>query len=81
MKLMRMRSRRMGNKAKVFYFGMLSVFVLLALMAAIASWWFYSFVSLLLGLAFIVSGPFVLARAWRAPEPRPTRRPVVRRGR
>jgi hypothetical protein len=32
-------------------------------------------------LLFVVSAPFVIAGHWRAQQPRPTRRPVVRRRR
>jgi hypothetical protein len=73
--------RGMGLAATTFFFGMLGAFVLLATFAAIAGWWIYSFVSILLGIAFVASAPFVLGRGWRPPQPKPTRRPVVRRRR
>jgi uncharacterized protein (DUF58 family) len=69
----------MGPVAKTFFFGMLVVFIALALVAALAGWWIYGLASLLLAIAFCSSAPFVLGRGWRAPEPKPTRRPVVRR--
>jgi hypothetical protein len=73
--------RGMGLAAKIFFFGMLSAFTLLAIFAAIGGWWIHAFASILLGVAFLASAPFVLGRGWRASQPEPTRRPVVRRRR
>ena len=73
------RTRRMGPLARAFFYGMIGVFVLLAAIAGFAGWWVYSLVSLLLGIAFVYSAPFVLGKGWRPPPTRPTRRPVVRR--
>ena len=73
------RTRRMGPLALAFFYGMIGVCVLLAAIAAFAGWWFYSLISLLLGIAFVYSAPFVLGKGWRPPQPRPKRRPVVRR--
>jgi hypothetical protein len=75
------RTRRMGPLALAFFYGMIAVFLLLAAIAGFAGWWVYSIVSLLLGIAFVASAPFVLGKGWRPPQPRPTRRPVVRRRR
>jgi hypothetical protein len=75
------RWRAMNVVARVFFSGMVGLFVLLAALAGLAGWWFHSLVSVLLGIAFVASAPFVLGRGWRPPEPRPTRRPVVRRRR
>ena len=75
------RTRRMGPLALAFFYGMIGVFVLLAVFAGTAGWWVYSLVSLLLGTAFAYSAPFVLGKGWRPPQQRPTRRPVVRRRR
>jgi hypothetical protein len=75
------RTRRMGPLALAFFYGMIAVFLLLAVIAGFAGWWVYSIVSLLLGIAFVSSAPFVLGKGWRPPQPRPTRRPVVRRRR
>jgi hypothetical protein len=60
---------------------MIAVFVLLAVIAIGAGWWIYSVFSLLMGISFMISAPFVLGRKWRAPEQKSTRRPVVRRQR
>jgi hypothetical protein len=75
------RWRAMGLGARVYFCGMIGVFVLLAATAGLAGWWFYSLCSVLLGIAFVASAPFVLGRGWRRPQPGPTRRPVVRRRR
>jgi hypothetical protein len=71
----------MGPLARGFFYGMIGLFLLLAVMAGFAGWWVYSLVSLVLGAAFVYSAPFVLGKGWRPPQPRPTRRPVVRRRR
>jgi uncharacterized protein (DUF58 family) len=73
--------RRMGRLASIFYYGMIAVFVFLAALALIAGWWIYVLLSALFGLAFAVSAPYVLGRGWRPAEPKPSRRPVVRRRR
>lgn len=75
------RTRRMGPLALTFFYGMIGVFVLLAVVAGYAGWWIYSVISLLFGVAFVCSAPFVLGRGWRPPQPKSMRRPVVRRRR
>lgn len=75
------RVRKLGRLELTFFVGMLGVFAALALTAMLAGWWIYGAVSVLLGLAFFSSAPYVLGRGWRHPAPKPTRRPVVRRRR
>ena len=75
-------ARGMGRLTGLFYFGMLAVFVLLlAALALIAGSWINVLFSVLFGLAFALSAPFVLGKGWCPPEPKPSRRPVVRRRR
>jgi hypothetical protein len=71
----------MGRWASAFFYGMIGLFVLLAVIALIAGWWIYSIFSVVLAIGFVISAPFVLGKGWRPPPPKPTRRPVVRRRR
>lgn len=71
----------MGLLAKTFFYGMLAIFGVLVLVALAAGWWLYAAASVLLGIAFFSSAPFVLGKGWEPPPRTPTRRPVVRRRR
>ncbi len=71
----------MGRYARIFYFAILALLVILALLAAIAGWWFYTILSAIFAAMFIATGRFVLGKGWRPPAPKPTRRPVVKRRR
>jgi hypothetical protein len=42
---------------------------------------FATILAAVLLVLYLVSAPFIIAGAWRAPKPQPTRRPVVRRRR
>lgn len=75
------RMRGTGPLARAFFWGMIGAFAVLAALAAVAGWWLYSLISLVLGMLFVVSAPFVLGRAWRQPSGTPAPRPVVRRRR
>lgn len=71
----------MSVVALTFYLGVLGFILALATIALFLGWWPYSVAFVLLGSAFAYTGPFVLGRGWQAPEPPPTRRPVIRRRR
>jgi hypothetical protein len=73
--------RPMGRFGRIYFWGTIVVFTLLAVLAAAAGWWLYTLIAVVLGVGFIVSAPFVLERGWRPHAPRPTKRPVVRRRR
>ena len=70
---------RMTTLAKVVYLLGLGGFAALAILGLLAGGWLYPIVALLFGAAFAYAAPFFLARRWRPPPPRPTRRPVRRR--
>ncbi|MCC6792215.1 MAG: hypothetical protein IT336_11030, partial [Thermomicrobiales bacterium] len=65
------RLRRMGPLAKAFFYGMLAIFGVLALVALAAGWWLLAVASVLLGIAFVSSAPFVLGKGWEPPPRTP----------
>ncbi|MEA2511836.1 MAG: hypothetical protein QOF33_3984 [Thermomicrobiales bacterium] len=71
----------MTTCGNLFFWGILGLLGMMAVVTLIAGWWFYTIVAVILGGGFAFAGPFVLGRRWRPPAPRPTRRPVVRRRR
>lgn len=71
----------MSTAGNLFYWGTLGVLGMMAVVALIAGFWFYTLIAIVLAAAFGYTGPFVLGKRWRPPAPRPTRRPVVRRRR
>jgi|GEM_PF-3002141 len=76
-----MQGHRMGRYARIFYFAVLALLLVLATMAAIAGWWFYTLLSAIFAAIFIATGRFVLGKGWQPPAQKPTRKPVVRRRR
>jgi hypothetical protein len=76
-----MRRPRLGTTARLFYYGILALFVLIGLLAALEGWWLYTLASLLFAVAFLATAPFVLGAGWKPPKPTSTRRPVIRRRR
>jgi hypothetical protein len=71
----------MTTYGNLFFWGILALVALMAVMALIMEWWIYALIAVLVGGCFAATGPFILGRRWRPPPPRPTRRPVVRRRR
>jgi hypothetical protein len=71
----------MTTYGNLFFWGVLGVMGMMAVLSLIAGWWFYALVAVALAGCFAFAGPFVLGRRWRPRAPRPTRRPVVRRRR
>jgi hypothetical protein len=69
----------MTTPANFFYWGILGIVGMLAVIALIAGFWFYALGMMVVGAGFAFTGPFVLGKRWRPPAPRATRRPVVRR--
>ena len=71
----------MTTYGNLFFWRILALVALMAVMALIMEWWIYALVAALVGGCFAATGPFVLAPPAPPPAPRPTRRPVVRRRR
>lgn len=71
----------MGRIGRVVYAGSLGFFLLLAVLSAIAGVWFWVGAAVVLGIIFALTGPYVLGRGWRPPEPRARVRAVTRRRR
>jgi uncharacterized protein (DUF58 family) len=71
----------MTTYGNLFFWTILGLLAMMAVLSLIAGWWFYSLVAVVLAGFFSFAAPFVLGRRWRPPVPRPTRRPVIRRRR
>ena len=71
----------MTTIANVFYWGIIGILALLAVLALTAGWWTYTLAAVVLGGCFAFAGHIALGRCWPPAEPHPTRRPVVRRRR
>ena len=77
----RIRIADMPFWGKVLFGAGIGALLLLIAVTLVTGTFFATVMSVaLLGL-YLVSAPFVIAGAWRAPKPHPTRRPVVRRRR
>jgi hypothetical protein len=71
----------MTTYGNLFFWGVLGLVGMIAVLALVVGWWFYTIVAVVAGGCFAFAGPFVIGRRWRPPAPRPTKRPVVRRRR
>lgn len=71
----------MTRTARLLYIGMLGCFGVIAVISAIAGVWIWTIAALALGIAFAVSGAFVLGKKWRPEAPRARTRAVTRRRR
>lgn len=77
----RIRIADMPFWGKVLFGAGIGALLLLILITLVTGTFFATVLTaVLLGL-YLFSAPFVIAGAWRAPKPQPTRRPVVRRRR
>jgi hypothetical protein len=71
----------MGTSGWVAYLVGLAMALAMALVGLALGVWMFAVMALALGLCFALTAPFIFAQRWKAPPPRPTRRPVVRRRR
>ncbi|HEX3304164.1 MAG TPA: hypothetical protein VHR64_14855 [Thermomicrobiales bacterium] len=77
----RIRIADMPFWGKVLFGAGIAALLLLILITLVTGTFFATaLAAALLGL-YLISAPFVITGAWRAPKPQPTRRPVVRRRR
>lgn len=67
--------------AKIVYGAVIGVCLVIILYGLREGPLFVSAATLIVLVPFMLAAPFVLGARWRAPEPQPTRRPVVRRRR
>ena len=66
---------------KVLFGAGIGALLLLIMVTLVSGTVFATVLAVVLLALYLVSAPFVIAGAWRAPKPQPTRRPVVRRRR
>ncbi len=77
----RTRITEMPFWGKVLFGAGIGALLLLIILTLVTGTLFATVLAAALLILYLVSAPFVIAGAWRAPKPQPTRRPVIRRRR